>query len=44
MEILSFFYAATLSTTLGFLFLLTLKEGSIVNMLSNETKLRKTVF
>ena len=35
---------STLSTTLGFLFLLTLKEGSVVNMLSNEIKLRKTVF
>ncbi len=35
---------STLSTMLGFLFLLTLKEGSIVNMLSNEIKLRKRVF
>ncbi len=35
---------SALSTTLGFLFLLALKEGSFVNMLSNEIKLRKTVF
>ena len=35
---------STLSTTLGFLFILTLKEGSIVNMLSNENKLRKKFF
>jgi len=35
---------STLSTTLGFLFLLALKEGSFVNMLSNEIKLRKMVF
>ena len=35
---------STLSTTLGFLFLLTLKEGPFVNMLSNEIKLRKIVF
>ncbi|MBA7528062.1 hypothetical protein ES705_20245 [subsurface metagenome] len=34
---------STLSTTLGFIFLLSLKEGSFVNMLSNEIKLRKTV-
>ncbi len=34
---------STLSTTLGFLFLLALKEGSFVNMLSNEVKLRKRV-
>ena len=35
---------STLSTTLGFLFLLALKEGSFVNMLSNKIKLRKMVF
>ncbi|TKJ24124.1 MAG: hypothetical protein CEE43_00135 [Promethearchaeota archaeon Loki_b32] len=35
---------STLSTTLGFLFLLALKEGSFVNMTSNKIKLRKAVF
>ena len=35
---------STLSTTLGFLFLLSIKEGSLVKMLSNEIKLRKMVF
>ncbi len=35
---------STFSTTLGFLFFLTLKNGSIVNMLSSEKKLRKKVF
>jgi len=35
---------STLGTTLGFLFLLALKEGSIVNMHSNEIRLRKKVF
>ena len=34
---------STLSTTLGFIFLLSLKEGSFVNMLSNEIKLRKRI-
>ena len=40
----SMFLPSTLSTTLGFLFFLSLKEGSIINMLSNEIKLRKRIF
>ena len=35
---------STLSTTLGFLFLLALKEGSFVNMLSNEIIAKNGIF